>query len=229
MSIPLVSVCITTYNRKKFLKEAIDSIYGQSGMDKEDIEIIIVDDNSTDGVGDMARDMGCVVLHNPDGPTQLKPEGIWPNFRRSFLEAKGKYLCILGSDDVFNEYKFISQIKLLQDNSNASCAYSHFQIFYDDGARKRLGSIHKYAQEYTSRLVSGHMFCCAVTCLYDREKLMKACLRMLLIRFRFAFYIIYVIYTINEISKTIFTYVILCSASIYHGTYIVFTITLVTH
>ncbi len=43
---PKVSVCIPTYNRKDYLKEALESVFAQT---YKDYEVVIVDDGSTDG------------------------------------------------------------------------------------------------------------------------------------------------------------------------------------
>jgi GT2 family glycosyltransferase len=43
--VPLVSVCMKSYNHDKFTAEAIESVFGQ---DFADLELIIVDDGSTD-------------------------------------------------------------------------------------------------------------------------------------------------------------------------------------
>lgn len=50
---PLVSVCIITYNQKKFLRECIESVLAQ---DYPNIEIIVGDDASTDGTQEMLRE-----------------------------------------------------------------------------------------------------------------------------------------------------------------------------
>ena len=48
--VDLISVIIPTYNRKSYLMEAIDSVLKQN---YSNIEILIVDDNSIDGTGEL--------------------------------------------------------------------------------------------------------------------------------------------------------------------------------
>ena len=49
MQSPLLSICIPTYNREKYLQECLDSIIGQEGFSTQDIEIVISDNASQDG------------------------------------------------------------------------------------------------------------------------------------------------------------------------------------
>ena len=45
---PLLSICIPTYNREKYLQECLESIIHQEGFNTEDIEIVISDNASQD-------------------------------------------------------------------------------------------------------------------------------------------------------------------------------------
>lgn len=52
---PLLSICIPTYNRKKYLQETLDSIFSQDWFNEENIEIVISDNASTDGTRDFIQ------------------------------------------------------------------------------------------------------------------------------------------------------------------------------
>lgn len=45
---PLFSVIIPTYNRASMVRQTLDSVLNQQGIDRADLEIIVVDDGSTD-------------------------------------------------------------------------------------------------------------------------------------------------------------------------------------
>ena len=52
---PTVSICIPTYNRKYYLKEALKIAFAQT---YKDYEVVIVDDGSTDGTEEMIKNIG---------------------------------------------------------------------------------------------------------------------------------------------------------------------------
>jgi len=55
-----VSVCIPTYNRKHYLREALESVFAQT---YKDFEVVIVDDGSTDGTDQMLKESGYAVRY----------------------------------------------------------------------------------------------------------------------------------------------------------------------
>jgi glycosyltransferase involved in cell wall biosynthesis len=55
-NVPLVSIIIPTYNRKHMLKEAIESLFDQT-YPKDEYEIIVCDDGSTDGTEFLVKEM----------------------------------------------------------------------------------------------------------------------------------------------------------------------------
>ncbi|TMG79626.1 MAG: glycosyltransferase, partial [Betaproteobacteria bacterium] len=52
MTVPLVSVLLTAFNRESYLAASIESVLAQTCGD---FELIVVDDRSTDGTIDIAR------------------------------------------------------------------------------------------------------------------------------------------------------------------------------
>jgi len=85
---PLVSVIIPTFNSERFLEKCLSSLKRQT---YERLEIIVVDDGSTDSTIGIAERHGCKIIKNPKvGRAAAKNEGV----RHSF----GEYLVFVDSD-----------------------------------------------------------------------------------------------------------------------------------
>lgn len=90
----LISLIIPVYNTKKYLDECLQSVFAQTYTN---LEIIIVDDGSTDGTGEMCD-------RYPDVDARVKVfhktnEGLGLTRNYGMQYATGKYICFLDSDD----------------------------------------------------------------------------------------------------------------------------------
>jgi glycosyltransferase involved in cell wall biosynthesis len=91
-SMPAVSVCIPTYNRKDYLKETLQSVFAQT---YKDYEVVIVDDGSTDGTGEMIKQLGYNVRYH------WQRNGGAAAAKNKLIElAIGEYITLLDSDDL---------------------------------------------------------------------------------------------------------------------------------
>ena len=91
---PRISVIIPIYNTEQFLKECVGSVLDQS---YQDLEIILVDDGSTDLSG-----MICDQYASRDGRIKVihqKNEGLSVARNTGVKLASGEYLCFVDSDD----------------------------------------------------------------------------------------------------------------------------------
>ncbi len=104
-----VSVIIPTYNRKDWLREALDSVWGQSRLPRE---TIVVDDGSSDGTWDcLSRiDRGDfkALRQERSGPARARNRGL--------AEAKAKYVAFLDSDDRWLPKKLETQVEFLDSH-----------------------------------------------------------------------------------------------------------------
>ena len=91
----MISVCIATYNGEKYIKQQLDSILCQL---KDDDEIIISDDNSTDGTL-------LIVESFKDSRIKIYPGNEFHspifNFENALKKAKGNYIFLCDQDDVW--------------------------------------------------------------------------------------------------------------------------------
>jgi glycosyltransferase involved in cell wall biosynthesis len=86
---PLVSVIIPCYNGEAFLKEAIDSVLAQT---YRNVEIIVVDDGSTDGSAEIARKLPVRYIRQPNS-------GLTASRNLGIRESQGDYIVFLDADD----------------------------------------------------------------------------------------------------------------------------------
>ena len=94
--IPLVSICIPTYNGAKFIKEAMDSAIAQTYAN---LEIIVSDDASKDGtlsIIESYKNKTLIPIHIYNH----NPEGIGANWNHSVSKAQGDYIKFLFQDDI---------------------------------------------------------------------------------------------------------------------------------
>ena len=108
---PLVSVVIPVFNGEAFLREAVQSVLDQKYAP---IEIIIVDDGSTDGTENVARSLPETVryLHQTNqGPAAARNRGI--------ENAQGSLIAFADADDLWPEGKLELQLPyLIRDSAN---------------------------------------------------------------------------------------------------------------
>ena len=89
---PNISICIPMYNAARFIKDCIDSVLSQSF---QDLELLVVDDGSTDNSCDIVnsvRDNRIRLIRN-----QHDYVG---SLNKLLDEAKGKYIARMDADDV---------------------------------------------------------------------------------------------------------------------------------
>lgn len=125
---PEVSVIIVARNREQLIQAAIKSALAQT---LKDIEIIVVDDGSTDRTFDVARSFVGVRAY------RIGPNGI--SWARNYAaqKARSKWLAFLDSDDRWLPEKLEIQLKLLEESGLAFSATDAFLVD-EDGERVAL-------------------------------------------------------------------------------------------
>ncbi len=115
-----VSVVIPTYNRLATLKRAIDSVMAQ---DYPILEIIVVNDRSTDGTEDYLRSDPRVSF-----VTNARNLGAQGSRNRGISEAQGDLIAFLDSDDIWEPEKIRLQVEAAGDREDAcvTCGYRQF-------------------------------------------------------------------------------------------------------
>lgn len=129
---PLVTTVMPAYNCARFVGEAIESILAQS---YKPVEIVVVDDGSTDGTRDVVRRFGGKVRlleHEHGGPAAARNAGI--------AAARGELIAFLDADDLWKDNKLELQAPLFE-NPQVGLVYGNFDYIDEDSRliRTRLG------------------------------------------------------------------------------------------
>ena len=121
MKAPLVSVLVTVFNREAYLAACVESILNSTF---DDIEVIIVDDASSDGSFELARS-----LASRDARIRLGRNehnlGDYRNRSRAADLATGKYLKYVDSDDVIYRHSLGLMVEAMESFPDAALGLSH--------------------------------------------------------------------------------------------------------
>lgn len=127
---PLCSVVCTTYNHAKFSRASIQSIADQ---DYPNIEIIVVDDGSTDGNVDIVRD----ALEASGRPYTLLAQNntgnVPMNVNRGLAAARGEYVSLTSLDDILLPSCISTKIKRLETDQNLTFVANIYTVEIDAG------------------------------------------------------------------------------------------------
>jgi len=127
---PKISVIIPTYNRDRFIKEAIDSVLIQ---DFQDYEIIVIDDGSTDNTKEIVKSLKNKKIRY----FFQKNQGRSKARNRAIKLARGQYLAFLDSDDVFLPGKLTKQVKCLDEHPKIGMVYASALTMDENGRKLR--------------------------------------------------------------------------------------------
>ena len=110
---PLVSVLIITYNQVNFIKQTLESAIHQS---YNNYEIVVADDHSTDGTAEVISSYADLFPNKIIPALGQKNLGITGNSNRALKLCRGKYIALLGGDDIFYPTKIEKQVRWLEAN-----------------------------------------------------------------------------------------------------------------
>jgi len=119
---PLISICIPTYNRADMVGKAIESALAQTYLH---IEVIVVDNASTDRTEDVVRKFSDDRLHFHRNPRNI---GLFGNFNMCIELAHGDYIHILHSDDYIDPDFTNTCIRFFLDHPHVDLTFSSAKI-----------------------------------------------------------------------------------------------------
>jgi len=146
---PLVSVVVPAHKAEKYLSDTIESVLAQT---YQAFEIIIVDDASPDGTGDLAdilakKDERISVIHHPEN--KLRSGAL----NTGIAAAKGTYISILDADDLYRADKLEKQVAYLEEHPKVEMVYGDFEMWREGEEKKVLVSATPTTEDCHARLV----------------------------------------------------------------------------
>jgi len=130
----LISVIIPVYNCERYLSEAIESVLAQT---YRPIEVIIIDDGSTDRTAQVALryEPEITYLYQPNaGSSAARNQGV--------RLSRGSYLAFHDADDTWKKNKLALQMQVFLDDPQVDAVFGHIKQFYspdlDEDTRKRI-------------------------------------------------------------------------------------------
>lgn len=131
-AVPLVSICIPTYNGSGTLAQTLDSIVAQAF---DGLEVVICDDASRDRTAALAEEYArgrpwVRVIRNEQNV------GMDRNFARSALHATGAYVWFCGQDDVFEAGAFRKLREIIAAHPAVDIVYFNYRFLNKDLSRE---------------------------------------------------------------------------------------------
>lgn len=124
---PLVSAIIATYNMAEYLPSAVQSALAQT---YKNIEVIIVDDGSTDNTQEVAKKLLSdirvkYIVQENKGQASAKNRGVY--------ESKGEYIAFLDADDMWVSEKLDLQIPIFSRSKSVGVVYAKLKYIDEKG------------------------------------------------------------------------------------------------
>lgn len=125
----MVSVLLLSWNHEKYIEQAIRSLARQT---YKDIEVIFLDNNSTDGTFDIAKELlsDSGMVHSLS--RRETNFGISANYNFLFHKSKGEYLCLLSGDDWLHKDSIAEKVNAFNDDPDMAMVHSGGHKYYQE-------------------------------------------------------------------------------------------------
>lgn len=128
MTTRLVSVIIVSYNTRVLTSKCLKAVYDSAGIKEQDLEVIVVDNNSTDDTVKYLKE------HYPKVKLIVNSQnlGFGGANNQGLAQASGKYTLLLNTDAFLEPITLSTLINILENNSNICSVGPRFT--YQDGS-----------------------------------------------------------------------------------------------
>lgn len=123
---PAISVVMPAYNHERFVGAAVESVLYQTHAD---LELIVVDDGSTDRTGEIVRAYADPRVHYH----HQRNQDAYNALNKGFALARGKFIAVLNSDDVYTPNR-LERLLSVQRDTGAEFLFSDVTPMTDTGA-----------------------------------------------------------------------------------------------
>ena len=131
ISIPKVSVIIPTYNGQRYLADTIESVLAQS---MPDLEVIIIDDGSTDNTPGLVQDF--IKRNQRVRYFRQERKGVSAARNRGISESRAKFIAFIDHDDLWLPEKLEKQLALFDADPGIALVYARTMIINELGRPK---------------------------------------------------------------------------------------------
>jgi alpha-1,3-rhamnosyltransferase len=125
---PLVSVIVPAYNHEDYISDCIYSVLEQ---DYPRIELIVIDDGSSDNTDRIIKE---ILVKNPSRFLYVskKNEGLIKTLNMGIKLSRGRYVCELASDDVLMPSSFMKRVAYLESHPDIDVVFADAYHIYDN-------------------------------------------------------------------------------------------------
>ena len=140
----MISVIIPVFNGERYLRETLDSVLAQT---HRPLEVIVVDDGSTDGSLEIAKSYDVVAVSQPNG-------GHASARNHGLSIAKGEFIAFNDADDLWEPRKLALQLARFEARPELGVVFAHLQNFWspdvEESARVTGEELERPVPGYTS-------------------------------------------------------------------------------
>jgi len=142
---PVVSILLATFNRRRYLSEALASVLRQS---YRNLQVIVVNDGGED-VSDVVNSFND---HRIVFVNRKENRGLPFTLNEALERADGKYICYIGDDDLYYPHHVSTLVDVLENQTDCQVAYTDLYKTYcrimPDGSRRVLSKILEISRDF---------------------------------------------------------------------------------
>jgi hypothetical protein len=138
-------LCISTYNRARWLRVGLENIFRQIPEARTDLEVLVVDNCSVDDTPDVGKQFA----HRADFRFVRNPVnvGMLGNLAVTAQQARGDYVWILGDDDLTRNGVIENILRVLNEHPELELIYMNYG-YTSDPTPDRVEDLDRFLDEY---------------------------------------------------------------------------------